>query len=57
MIVQAISLARLGIRIDADSVDPDIGARMADQIRAICATAQQAAPAQKSVDVSVGDMQ
>ena len=47
MIVQAISLFRLGIRIDADSGDPDMGARIADQMRATCATAQQAVAIQK----------
>ena len=55
-IVQAISLARLGIRIDADSVDPDMGARIADQMSATCARAQQAVATQKIVDVREGDI-
>jgi hypothetical protein len=32
-----------------------MGARIADQMRATCATAQQAAAIQKSVDVREGD--
>jgi hypothetical protein len=55
MIVHAISLARLGIRIDTDSLDPDMGARIADQMSATCATAQQAAAIQKSAVVREGD--
>ena len=56
MIVQAISLARLGIRIDADSVDPAIGARIADQMSAHCAIAQQATATQNKVEMMAGDM-
>ena len=55
-IVQAISLARLGIRIDADSVEPVMGARIADQMRATCATAQHATATQKRVAFMAGDM-
>ena len=54
--VQAISLARLGIRIDADSVEPVMGARIADQMRATCATAQHATATQKRVAFMAGDM-
>lgn len=56
MIVHAISLARLGIRIDADSVEPDMGARIADHSSATCATAQQATAIQNIADVRVGDI-
>ena len=55
MMVHAISLARLGIRIDADWVEPDMGARIADQMRATCATTQQAAAIQNKAPVREGD--
>jgi hypothetical protein len=54
--VQAISLARLGIRIDADWVEPAMGARTADTMSAIWATAQQAAAVQKTAEFRAGDM-
>ena len=54
--VHAISLARLGIRIDADWGEPAIGARIADTMSAIWATAQQVAAVQKTAEFRVGDM-
>jgi hypothetical protein len=54
--VQAISLARLGIRTDAGSLDPDMGARIADQMRASWATTQTAAAVQNRPLLKAGDM-
>ena len=53
--VHAISLKRLGIRTGAGSVDPVIGARTADTMSAIWATAQQVAAIQKRAVLVVGD--
>jgi CTP synthase (UTP-ammonia lyase) len=56
-IVQAISEERRGMAIAAPvSGDPDMGDRMADTIRATCATAQQATAIQKIAPVTVGDI-
>jgi hypothetical protein len=54
-IVQPISVTRLGIRIDADSEDPCIGARIAASIRAIWATMQQTTATQNNAVATAGE--
>lgn len=54
-IVQAISVDRRGIATGL-STAPDIGDRIADRRRAICATRQQVAAIQNTTVARAGDM-